>query len=82
MTEIKSSSEAAALDIKIKKASFPSGPPGSYTVWMGSSGVATIFTQEEADQWCLAYCRGYWNGKRQAFVDILEATETRLGGFY
>lgn len=80
---IKPSEEAKALGIKINLSPFNDGKKDlAYTVSHNGSGIGRVYTQEQAEQWCDAYCRGYWEGNRSAFVEILEVTNTKLGGFY
>lgn len=79
--KIKTSKIGIDMGLKIEPSPFSSAKPGEHIVWKGGSGIGTVFTQEEADTYCEIYQQGWYEGKRQAFLDILEATNTRIGGF-
>lgn len=55
--------------------------PG-FTISHHGSGLGSFYTQKEVDAFFNGWNRAWHESKRQAFIDILDATKTRLGGFF
>ena len=82
MSKLKFPPEAQEYGLKIELDPFSSALPGQHLISHNGGGIGKAFTQEEADMFYNSYVRGWHEGKREAFREILKATNTRLGGFY